>query len=239
MATVKIILKTNRKLSDGSYPVVISLAHLKAATTYIRLRGLSGKLNQWSKSLSRFKPSKGENYKILNSSLEETEKKIDRIVEQLMAAGEFSYAAFKNEFFEDDKINKNVEDAYRAKIESLMQLNKIGTAIFYESSLTSVKGFTGGKKLSFDDISYKWLKNFEHHKRLKGNAGNSIAIHLRGLRAIHYEFCKLNNLIQPSIYIRFNIQRLTTQTRKRSLSKEQLKTLIRLKPATIKHRFRP
>ena len=79
MARVKIILKTNRKLSDGSYPVVISLAQLKQATTYIRLKGLSANINQWSKSLSRFKPSKGKNYKMLNSSLENVEKKIDRI----------------------------------------------------------------------------------------------------------------------------------------------------------------
>ena len=75
MATVKIILKTNRKLSDGNYPVVISLAHLKEPTTYIRLKGLTAKLNQWSKSLSRFKPSKGDNYKMLNSSLGKIEKK--------------------------------------------------------------------------------------------------------------------------------------------------------------------
>ena len=197
MARVKIILKTSRKLSDGSYPLVISVAHLKLATTYIRLIGLSAKINQWSKSLSRFKPSKGKNYKMLNSSLENVEKKIDGIVEQLLADDKFSYEAFKNIYFERNEINKNVEDAYRTKIKALMQINKIGTAIFYESSLTAIKEFTKGKPINFDEITYQWLKDFEQYRRLQGNVGNTIAIYMRGLRAIHYEFCKINNLIQP------------------------------------------
>ena len=221
MATVKIILKTNRKLANGNYPVVISIAHLQQATSYISIKALSAKKTQWSKSLSRFKPSKGKNYKTLNSSLENIEQKIDKIVEELSANNNFTYENFKNAYLGKRKINNNVEDAYRARIKSLIQINKIGTAEFYERSLIAVKEFTNSKHFHFEEITYKWLCDFEHSKRLKGNVGNTIAVFLRGLRAIHYEFCRINNLNHPTAYIKFNLHHLLTPTRKRSLSKEK------------------
>ncbi len=232
MATVKIILKTKRKLSNGKYPVTISIAHLKQTTFFIRLDGLYASKTQWSKPLSRFKPSKGKNYKTLNSSLETIEKKIDTIVEELSADNNFTYDRFKNSYLGNNKINKNVEDAYKTRIDSLMKLDKIGTALFYESSLKAVKGFTKGKQISFDEISYKWLCDFEYNKRLKGNTGNTIAVFLRGLRAVHYEYCKANELQHPNAYIKFNLQHLLSPTRKRSLSKEKLKQLIAYEPAS-------
>ncbi len=230
MATVKIVLTTKRKLSNGKYPVAISIAHLKQTTLFIRIEGLYASKTQWNKPLSRFKPSKGKNYKTLNYSLETIEQKIDTIVEGLSANNNFTYENFKNAYLGNKKINNNVEDAYRARIKSLIQINKIGTAEFYERSLIAVKEFTNSKYFHFEEITYKWLCDFEHSKRLKGNVGNTIAVFLRGLRAIHYEFCRINNLNHPTAYIKFNLHHLLTPTRKRSLSKEKLKQLIAFKP---------
>ncbi len=232
MAQVKIVIRINKQLKDGTSPLAIRVAHLNYPAIYLHIKGLYTTKSQWSTTLSRFKPSKGKNYKALNSSLESIEQKIDSIVEQLSVENNFTYENFKTEYFRKKKINNNVEDAYRTRIESLMQINKIGTALFYESSLTAVKKFTKGKQISFDKISYQWLCDFEHSKRLKGNTGNTIAVFLRGLRAIHYEFCKSNDLPHPTAYIKFNLHHLLTPTRKRSLSKEKLKQLIAYEPTS-------
>jgi integrase len=47
---------------------------------------------------------------------------------------------------------------------------------------------------------------------------------------MHYEYCKLNNISRPEIYKDFNVARLKNETRKKSLTKDQLKALIAYKP---------
>lgn len=230
MARVRIILKTNRKLSNNSYPVVISVAYLKNPTKYIRVEGLYATKNEWSYSLSRFKPSKGKNYKKLNSLLEEIEIKIDGINEQLSAMGQFTYDAFHNLYFADEKIDKCVKRAYQRRINDMKSTDRLGTAMFYESSWKAILGFINKSELTFDYITYAWLEDFEMYKRRKGVTGNTIAVYLRGLRAIHYEFCKVNNLNKPTAYIQFNIQGLLTPTMKRSLSIVQVKKFIENNP---------
>ncbi len=228
MASVKITIRANKKLSDGTYPLVISLAYLNQPTTYIRLSGLSCKKNEWSKDLCRFKPKKS-NYKLLNAELGKTEKKIDKIVEQLEASNSFTYQRFKDLYFDKRKIDTSVINAFNKKIKELFQLGKIGTGLFYQGCLNALQTFTQNKHLTFDQIDYKFLKDFEKQRRLKGNSGNTIAIYFRGLRAIHYEHCKLHDLNKPTSYIKFNVQGLTTKTRKRALTKKQLNFLINYK----------
>ncbi len=230
MAKVRIILKTNRKLSNNCYPVVISLAHLKNPTKYIRVEGFYAAKNEWSYSLSRFKPSKGKNYKKLNSILEEIEVKIEGVNEQLSAMGRFTYDAFHKLYFADENLDKCVKSAYQRRINDMKSTDRIGTAMFYESSWKAIHGFINKSQLTFDHITYAWLKDFELYKRRRGVTGNTIAVYLRGLRAIHYEYCKVNNLNKPSAYIQFNIQGLLTPTMKRSLSKDQVKRFIEHNP---------
>ncbi len=235
MATVRITLKTNRKLSNGGYPVVIRMAHLKQQASYIRLNGLSvSNLNEWNKQLSRFTPLK-EKYKELNTTLTNTEKKIDSIVELLEANNQFSYLSFKQMYLGKVHIDNNVFEAYQLKINKLIQLKKFGTASFYSDSMAAIKKFK--RHLHFEEITYQFLQEFTNDKLARGTSGNSIAVYLRGLRAIHYWHCKINNLSQPTTYSRFKIHSLVRPTKKRSLSLTELKDFVDYLPKSKPEQF--
>ncbi len=114
----------------------------------------------------------------------------------------------------------------------LTQLGKMGTFAFYESSLSSINGFVRNKNLVFDEITFQFLNKYIHAKLVDGVKSNSIAVYLKGLRAIHHKHCKENNLPLPTVYARIKIQSLIKPTRKRSLSLKELKIFISYVPKT-------
>ena len=227
MAKVRIVVRSN-KLADGSKPIAIRLSHKNTPTTYIRLSGFSvASKNEWDSGLSRFTNKKME-YKYFNKLLTDIEIKIDTITTKLVARNEFTYDRFRSEYIGNTDVDDNVINVYKAKITSLEKVGKDGTATTYKSSLASLKKPLNG--LTFSDITYSLLKKFEQSQRLIGNGGNTISIHLRCLRALHYDYCKRADIPNPTAYIKFNINRLRTPTAKRSLTKGQLKNLISYTP---------
>ena len=230
MATIKIINR-NRKLSNGCYPLFLRIAHLKTQATYIRLKGFQiSKPNEFDKYLCRFTPKK-EGYKNLNELLSGIEKKADKIALLLEAKDEFTYDKFRLEYL-GKKDGNNILDAYNTKIKSLYELGKDGTAMAYEASKNAILKFIGNKQITFDDITYSFLKDFEEKKRLDGSGGTNISFLLRSLRALHYDYCNRIEIPQPSVYKKFNIQRLSTKTAKRALSPEQFKRLLLYVPVS-------
>lgn len=229
MASVKIVARTNKKMLNDLYPISIRLSHKRQQTTYIRLKGYSCTLNNWNTELSRFNAKK-ENYKILNSELNEIEKRIDSTVESLISKNEFSYHRFKEKYLGETEINHLVLIGYKKKISELEQQNRIGTATFYKSSLAAVQAYTNINNFRFDEITYSFLNSFISHEIKRGVKSNSVAVYLKGLRSIHYTYCKINNLTLPSVYSRIGIQSLIKPTRKRSLSTKNLKLLTQYIP---------
>ena len=231
MAQVQIIIRKNKPLKDGSFPLVIRMAYLHHTSKRIRIKGMSCIENEWNKELSRFTRKK-DNYKALNLELAEKERLIDSIVEQLEVSNSFSYQNFKDKYLGVDKVDYSVSNGYKRKIKELTQLNKLGTVAFYESSWASINKYVKNNNLVFDDVTFQFLNKYIHSKLVDGVKSNSIAVYLKGLRAIHMQHCKENNLPLPTVYSRIKIQSLIKPTRKRSLTADQLKQLINYKPKT-------
>lgn len=233
MAKLKIIARQNTPLSNGNYPIAFRLAHLKQPATHIRIAGMSvSNISEWNMELCRFS-SKKKSYKALNKKLTELEEKGESILEFLLLKDRFSYDTFKAKINGKKGVEECVVDAFKTKINELKQSKKQsnqGTALFYSDSLQAFKEVIGNKRIVFSDVNYTFLKDFEKKRREKGNSGTTIAIYLRGLRALHYEYCKQSEILQPDCYIRFNINRLIKPTKKRALTKEQLKALISYQP---------
>ncbi len=232
MAQVQIAIRTNKTISNGEYPVVIRVAYNGLPSKYIRVNGLSSTKKQWNKELSRFRKTK-TNYKALNLKLSEIEKKIDDIVEDLKLSYEFSYQNFKDKYLGVDKIDVSIIGGYKQKMSELKQLDKMGTYTFYENSLASINKYAGNKNLVFDDITYQFLNKYIHKKLVDGVKSNSIAVYLKGLRAIHIKHCRENDLPLPTVYARIKIQSLIKPTRKRSLLLVELKRFMAYVPKSM------
>ena len=225
MSTAKIVIR-KKKLSNATYPICIRLSNKHQSATYIRLKGMYvSTYLEFDSSLSRFSTKK-KDYKELNKLLTAAEDKIDSILTLLEAKNEFTYDNFRAKYNGNTDVDDVIVNVYEDKIDTLRRLGRDGTANLYESSLRVFKLFIGNKKITFEDITYSFLKKFEEQRRLAGNVGNTISIHFRALRALHRDYSKRVDKPLPNVYTTFNIKRLETPTAKRALSKGQLKAFI-------------
>lgn len=216
-------------MKSGEYRVYLRVSHLNQPAMYIKLP-FKSKLNEWNNSKQRFKRNKPY-FKELNQSLLEVETLSDNILSKLEINGGFTYEAFKK-FFHNNGTEKEVltvNDAFIEKIQLLEQSKRYGSYRTYSNCYSSLLKFTP-LDIRFEDINYRFLKEFEQFHIQLGNKPNSYAGYFRILRAMHYEYCKLNNIPQPEIYRDFNIARLKNETRKKSLTKDQLKSFIAYEP---------
>ena len=66
------------------------------------------------------------------------------------------------------------------------------TAKVYRSTLNAIKKFRNRESLSFYDIDFNWLIDFEHHRRRQGNQTSSVGIDMRNIRAVFNSQIVLN-----------------------------------------------
>ena len=78
-------------------------------------------------------------------------------------------------------------------IQNLKKAQKFGNARNYETVLGVLKKFCEGKgksDLQFREVTYRFLKEFEHHHLSKGNSVNGLSVYLRAIRAIYNKAIK-------------------------------------------------
>ena len=226
MAKTKIVLRNRMK--NGEYRVSLRVSHLNQPTKYIKLP-FKSKLNEWDSKKQRFKKKKLY-FKELNQSLMEVESLAENILSKLEITG-FSYEAFEKSFNNNGTVKevKTVNNAFIEKLKQLEITKRYGSFRTYNNCYSSLLKFTS-LNIRFSDIDYRFLREFELFHIKLGNKPNSYGGYFRILRAIHYEYSKLNNISRPEIYREFNLSRMKNDTRKKSLTKEQLKKLIAYEP---------
>ncbi len=102
--------------------------------------------------------------------------------------------------------------------------NKTGTANAYKETLAKIAKYSDVRKLRFEDITVAWLKSFETKLRRDGLAVNSIARHLRDIRAVYNDAIDYDVASLATYpFRRFKITHEATA--KRSLTIEQLRQL--------------
>jgi len=229
MATVKIVVRKNVKVGSNGYPVALRLS-AKGKATYIRINGINCKdVKEWNKELSRFTRRK-DNYKELNVELTKIEKRADTLLETLILKDKFTFNNYRKLYFSNVLSNVTLIRAIEDKIKSLLNEGRKGTAKTFIDTLAAIKT-TANTTTTFEDIDYSFLRRFETKRKLKGNRVATIALYLRNLRSLHYEYCKVNNKPKPQCYIDFNLSHLKEPNKKKALSKEDINKIISYQPA--------
>ena len=226
MAKAKIVLKN--KMKSGEYRVCLRISHLNQPAKYLKLP-FKAKPNEWRNESQRFKRNK-LHFKELNESLKEVETLTEIIITRLEINNQYSYEAFEKSFHQNGNIEAlTVNDAFVEKLKQLKITKRYGSLRTYNNCYSSLSKFKS-LNIPFAAIDFKFLNDFEIYHIKLGNKPNSYGGYFRILRAMHYEYCKLNDIPEPNIYKRFNIARIRNETRKKSLTKSQLKSLIEFIP---------
>lgn len=177
--TFAIIQDTRKVTKDGLYP-------LKLRVTFNRVT----RLYSISRELTEEQFSKLYSSKLRDEYLKDVRLYCDAIKQK---AGEmsdeieiFTFEKFKDAFFVNHDEQAQTKDVYK-NIEiysnQLQEEGRISTASSYQCTLNSLRKFK--KKLVFEDITVKFLNDYEKWMLAQGNTTTTIGIYLRSLRAIY------------------------------------------------------
>ena len=220
--TVKVVLRKDKVLSSGKYPVTLRITFNRRPKYYV-LKGengtLSCELQRWNNDIGRFNRDKNS-----NQFLDQYELKANEALRELEFS-DFSFTAFEDRFFkkyETESITSFIDHL----IEELKSENRLSSASSYRDTRNRLTEFKS--KISFRDINLRFLEDFERHLLDKGNSINSIGIYMRTLRAI-YNKAVSEDLIKEDNYPFKKYRIKTGNPSKRALSKEDIIKLMNSK----------
>ncbi|MEM7368722.1 MAG: site-specific integrase [Bacteroidota bacterium] len=229
---ITISLDTRRAKRDGTYPIVLRISHQQR--TAVIQTGYAVPKQDWNFRRREVKQSyKGVssvsrlNHRLIKFKAEA----LDRIKEleekdqlyglpitelkHLLTRKEspLSFFAFMESLIEDFKIAK-----------------RFGNARSYFTVLGVLKGFCqnlGKDDLEFREVTYRFLKQLEHHHLAKGNSINGLAVYMRTIRAV-YNYGIKAGMVERESYPFHEYKIQTEPTKKRAISVEHLRNIVNL-----------
>ncbi len=219
MPSIKIVIRKDKTLSNGSHPVCLRITFNRRPKYYV-LKDEDGTIssnpNKWNAEIGRFNRNRE-----LNQKLEHYEIKA-RNAFNAIKNGEFSFGAFESLYFNQYSDTKVIA-FINTIIKKLISENRFGTAQVYKDTRNRLSEFN--EKARLEDINLKFLQNFEGYLIDKGNSANTISIYLRTLRATY------NKAIAEEIFTstdspfkKFKIK--SGNSTKRALTKSDMLKLI-------------
>ncbi|AHW62325.1 Site-specific recombinase XerD [Draconibacterium orientale] len=233
MASVKVKLKNDLLLKDGSKAIIIQVLHNRKKKVFHL--GYSTLDHQWDDT-TNLPNSKHPDHKIIKSRLKNAVLLLKTIITDFENRHvQFSLTDVENKY----KLSGSKEMFFQYTddiIQSLRKSGKKGNAIVYKNCLDSISAFRSGKDISIENIDYHFIKRFQKYLEQKVviiNKGksnevkkkltvNTISVYLRTLRAIINKAIK-EGLIEEASYPFKNISIKTQKTRKRAVNKDVIK----------------
>lgn len=167
--------------------------------------------------------------KDIKIALENLKAKAQTIADSL---NHFNFEDFERLFMSKESNHKqDVVYYYNKIIDEYQKQTRLGTASSYKCSLNSLLKFHEKKSLDFYTITPSWLKKYENWMLENEQSITTVGIYLRPLRAI-FNLAINDKTILNEIYPfgknRYEIK--ASRSTKKTLSKEDLKTLFEIEP---------
>jgi len=168
----------------------------------------------------------------------------------------FSFGQFEEKYFNKPTSWDNVFKAFVNKIQQLKTEKRFGYVESFQSTLRAVKEFHEGRPLSYNcrqkvetrlndylsgkpllwqDITPKWLKNFETHLTGQGKSRASIGIYMRNIRTLFNEAIKFYDVKARYPFDQYKIK--TGEGRKIALTPEQISLIANFQTDDTKEQF--
>lgn len=229
MITYKIILYKSKVYKNGCHPVMLQAScNGRIKRTSLDFEAMP---KEWDDDKQRFRRN-STNYQFKNQQLDE----IDLLAQSLNIGSVMERKKLTLDDFIQRLKNENkqakVFDFFETRIAELEKAGKAGNAFVYTNAKNALRNFAKKNDLNFEEIDYRFLRNFETVLRSGGCKDGGISNYMRTIRAIYNEAIRRGLADQQSypFSTQFNkngyaISNLKTAYNPRSISEEDLEKL--------------
>ena len=224
MATLKFYLDTRSAKKDGTFPLKIGVTQ-NTKRVFINLN-ISLKKEQWDE-INRKVVGHPQRI-ILNNLIKTKMLEAESIMFRLSQEGKLDSMdvnSIRNAILgvpeEPDDHETTFAEQFRMSIERKI---KPRTKDIYQATLNRIRDFCPDfEKLKFEDITKKWLDDFDRYLSSRSPSRNARNIHLRNIRAVFNEAID-DDVTTCYPFRRYKLKNVATP--KRSLTVEELRTLF-------------
>lgn len=222
----------HKKLSNGKYPIVLSIT--KNKKTKVISLGIYCEKKQWTgKKFNRKHPD----YIALNQAISEQEQKAEEIVQDFQLNGEeFSLKQFEEKFRGKKKKAITVRKFWKDEMENLIKAGRTGTAEVSKDTFNSFFTYEKNKQLQFRDLNATKLYEYETFLRQNGNQDSGIGIKMRTIRSL-FNLAINKDVVDQKFYPFkiYKISKLKGKNVKKALRKEAIKKIEAICTRTYPH----
>ena len=237
MAKVSLFLDT-RYLSNGKYPLKISVAHNRT-TAYYPV-GISLTKDVWqapSKETDGFVKKNHPEYRLYNNRIQDITAQFESKIQELESKGKlYSFFTAKDlRNYITSSIEGRDKMTFLRFFKSCIEARtNPGTKHLFEETYRRIVEYTNGVDILFEQINVNWLEGFSS---FMGGSANYRSIHLRNIRTVYNQAIK-SDVAQLGSYP-FNKYRIKKEaTKKRSLTIDQLAEIVDMDIPKHQQRYR-
>lgn len=217
--TISAILDNRRENINGEFPAKIRVTYLRERKYYP-----TGKTMDELTWVSLEK-TKSKDRKAIRDDIQNSFKIIEREIQALF--NEKGYFSFSDLDVRLGRVSShNVNTAFKEKIADLEAEGRIGSKVFFDSTLLNLEAFAG-QNISFQAVTPDFLKRFEKYLTKAGRNYTTIGMYMRHFRVIINEAIRAGAL-KPSAYPfgKDKYEITTGEGRKLALTLAQIKQVI-------------
>lgn len=233
--SISIYLDTRRSKSSGKYPV-----KLRVYTSAPRQQKLYPTIFEFTEKefesiWNTTKPRR--EHQETRKMIVAVEVKANKVAEKLQP---FRLDQFERRLYRKPGDGVSVKYHYTQIISEFNGRDQLGTASTYDLSQKSIIDFVEKtsskifKNLTLYDITSKWLEDYEHYMiETKGRTPTTVSMYLRSLRAVYNKAIAEDEIDRG--YYPFGKRKYqipATSNVKKTLSKQQLKSLFNVQPGS-------
>ena len=216
--TVASFIDNRRATISGAFPIKIRVTYKRIRKYYSTGKELS--LEDWDK----LPVTKSKALIEVRTDIQNSFEKVKQIVQELDIKSEFSFDTLNNRLSKGDITT--LDTFITNKIEALRNNEQIGTAMFYENTLQSIRQYAG-ENILITSITPEWLSKYEKHMLKLDRSYTTIGMYARAIRTMLNE-AKKAGIIKESQYPfgkgKYEIP--ASESRKLALTIQQIKQVV-------------
>ena len=236
-ATISVICNKFKILKNGESPIMVRVA--KDGKRSMKSLGVSVNPIYWDFSKNTPKkncPNRAMLMQLITQTLIEYQAKVIEV----KAKGESATISSIMEEKENGLDHVTVEDFLTSHIQQLRDNGKVGNSYAYLNLRTTLQNFYG-KKLTFlfNAIDISFCNKFEMWMRKNQFEDTTMHYYFRTLRAIYNKAVEAKCAArEESPFIEYKLSRFNTKTKKRALSKENVKRILEMDCSSMSEKVR-